>query len=103
MARLHSVPNDMNLSNQSNQSNGDIPSAHKIPLLPPSTAPGTVTAQGPPPKPPRTGSTSPSAFLSLDRGQELDCAFGEEGEEDINEEEEVHACGSAISFSSDGE
>jgi len=42
----------------------------------------------PPPKPPRTGSTSPSAFLSLERGEVLQWEETKEGEEEEEWEEQ---------------
>ena len=86
--RLYSVPDEFDTQTQSN---GDIP--RKTPFLPPPSALSTNqnrdnSAQCPPPKPPRTGSTSPSAFLSLDRGVELEEPFEESDEEYYDQEGE---------------
>ncbi len=104
LERLGSIPNELV---HSNQSNGNLTPSTKVPLLPPGSLARSISAQNgsvrsegesiPPPKPPRTGSTSPSVFLHMEDdlgGQEEE----EEGADDVYEEEEED-----ISESSNGE
>ena len=61
--RIHSVPNDMA---HFGQTNGAV--TKKVPLMPPSV----LSVQSPPSKPPRTRSTSPNAFHSVEEEELLE-------------------------------
>ncbi len=69
-------------------------------MVTPRTTHSNQDVEAPPPKPPRTGSTSPSDFLSLERGEYL---REDEYDDDYDDEGEEDAEGSGVWIKSGGE